>query len=260
MSTDPNADAYLAFVGFYDEWTKDVEGDVDFYVRRALEADGPVIELGAGTGRIAIPTARAGVDVVAVDLSPAMLAEARKRALAAGVSEKITFVEADMRDYVAPEPVDLITIPYRSFLHMETTDDQLACLGSVYRSLAPGGQLALNTFVPDPMYVAGQDGRRNLHGEFTDEKGRRCELWVTPEYETTTQNVTIRAIVEAYEGDRHVETSESVLHVRMIYRYEMEHLLARAGFEIEALYGDFDERPLTEDCREMIWVARRPDR
>lgn len=258
MSSGRDEDAYLAFVGFYDEWTKDVDGDVDFYVRRALEADGPVIELGAGTGRIAIPTARAGKDVVAVDRSPAMLAEARKRAAGAGVAERITFVEADMRDYVAPESVNLVTIPYRSFLHMETTEDQLACLTSVHRSLAPGGRLALNTFVPDPMYVAGQDRRRNLHGEFTDEKGRRCELWVTPEYETTTQNVTIRAVVEAYEGDRHVETSESVLRVRMIYRYEMEHLLARSGFAVEALYGDFDERPLTEDCREMIWVARKP--
>jgi ubiquinone/menaquinone biosynthesis C-methylase UbiE len=258
MSDDPNADAYLAFVGFYDVWTKDVEGDVDFYVRRASRAGGPVVELGAGTGRIAIPTAASGKEVIAVDLSAAMLAEARRRAADAGVSDRITFVEADMRSFVASPPVELVTIPYRSFLHMATTEDQLACLASVDASLRPGGRLILNMFVPDPAFVAGQDRRRNLHGEFTDDKGRRCELWVTPEYETTTQNVTIRAIVEAYEGDRHVESTESVLHVRMIYRYEMEHLLARSGFEVEALFGDFDERPLTEGCREMIWVARKP--
>ena len=254
MSTDP----YLAFVGFYDVWTKDVEGDVEFYMRKALEVNGPVVELGAGTGRIAIPTARAGRDVIAVDLSPAMLDEARKRAAEAGVADRITFVEYDMRDYVAPQPVELVTIPYRSFLHMATSEDQLACLDSVRRSLQPGGRLILNVFVPDPAFVAAQDGRRNLHGEFTDEKGRRCELWVTPEYEVTTQNITIRATVEAYEGERLVETTEAALYVRMIYRYEMEHLLARSGFDVEALYGDFDERPLTEDCREMIWVARRP--
>lgn len=254
MSTDP----YLAFVGFYDVWTKDVEGDVAFYVRKALEATGPVVELGAGTGRIAIPTAKAGRDVIAVDLSRAMLNVARKRAADAGVADKITFVEHDMRDYVPPQPVELVTIPYRSFLHMATSEDQLACLASAHRSLQPGGRLILNMFVPDPAFVAGQDRRRNLHGEFTDEKGRRCELWVTPEYEVTTQNITIRATVEAYDGERLVETSESALYVRMVYRYEMEHLLARAGFDVEALYGDFDERPLTEDCREMIWVARKP--
>jgi ubiquinone/menaquinone biosynthesis C-methylase UbiE len=252
-----SADPYLAFVGFYDVWTKDVEGDVGFYVRRAETAPGPVVELGAGTGRIAIPTAQAGKDVIAVDLSEAMLAEARKRAVQAGVADRISFIEADMRDFVAPEPVHLVTIPYRSFLHMATTEDQLACLASVTRSLITGGRLILNMFVPDPAFVAGQDRRRNLHGEFIDERGRRCELWVMPEYEVTTQNVTIRAIVEAYDGDRHVDTTESALHVRMVYRYEMEHLLARSGFEVEALYGDFDERPLTEDCREMIWVARK---
>ena len=254
MSTDP----YLAFVGFYDEWTKDVEGDVDFYVSRALEVKGPVVELGAGTGRIAIPTAQAGQSLIAVDLSTGMLTEARKRAAEAGVADRITFVEADMMDFVAGDPVELVTIPYRSFLHMPSTEDQLACLASVNRSLVPGGRLILNMFVPDPAFVAGQDRRRNLHGEFTDEQGRRCELWVIPEYEVTTQNITIRAIVEAYDGERHVETTESALHVRMVYRYEMEHLLARSGFEVEDLYGDFDERPLTEDCREMIWVARKP--
>ncbi len=254
MNTDP----YLAFVGFYDVWAKDVEGDVAFYVRRASEVSGPIVELGSGTGRIAIPTAQAGQDVIAVDLSNAMLTGARKRAADAGVSDRITFIEADMRFFVAEPAVELVTIPYRSFLHMATTDDQLACLDSVYRSLVPGGRLILNMFVPDHVLIANQDRRRNLHGEFTDEGGRRCELWVTPEYEVTTQNVTIRAIVEAYDGERLAETTESTLHVRMIYRYEMEHLLARSGFEIEALYGDFDVRPLTEDCREMIWVARRP--
>ena len=254
MSSDP----YLAFVGFYDIWTKDVEGDVAFYVRRATEVPGPIVELGAGTGRIAIPTAQAGQDVIAVDLSNAMIAEARKRAADAGVADRITFVEHDMRNFVAEEPVHLVTIPYRSFLHMMTTDEQLACLGAVKRSLVSGGRLILNMFVPDPAYVAGQDRRRNLHGEFVDDHGRRCELWVTPEYEVTTQRITIRATVEAFDGDRLAETTESQLHVRMVYRYEMEHLLTRSGFEIEALYGDFDERPLTEDCREMIWVARKP--
>jgi hypothetical protein len=113
-------------------------------------------------------------------------------------------------------------------------------------------------FVPDPAFIVGQDRKRNLHGEFIDERGRRCEIWVTPIYEVTSQRVTIRASVEAFEDSMLVETTESELHVRMIHRYEMEHLLARAGFELESLYGDFDERPLEENCREMIWVARKP--
>jgi ubiquinone/menaquinone biosynthesis C-methylase UbiE len=258
MNDEANEDGYLAFVGFYDEWVKDVTGDVDFYVHRAGESEGPMVELGVGTGRIAIPTARTGKHVLGVDVSAAMLAEGRTRAADAGVGDRITFVEADMSVHVADPPVTLVTIPYRSFLHMLTVEDQLACLESVRRSLVPGGRLILNMFVPDPSLVVAQDRRRNLHSEYIDARGRRCELWVIPEYEVTTQRITIRASVEAYEGERLVETTETALPVRMVYRYEMEHLLARAGFEVEALYGDFDERPLTEDCREMIWVARKP--
>jgi ubiquinone/menaquinone biosynthesis C-methylase UbiE len=256
--TTTGVDPYLAFVGFYDEWTKDVSGDVDFYVRRATEVQGPIVELGVGTGRIAIPIAQAGQRVIGVDLSAAMLGEARRRAAEAGVAHLISFAEADMRTFVAESPVHLVTIPFRSFLHMQTPEDQLTCLSSVYRSLVPGGHLILNFFVPDPAFIVAQDRKRNLHSEFTDERGRRCEIWVVPEYEITTQHVTIRASVEAYEGRRLVETTESELLVRMIHRFEMEHLLARSGFEIESLYGDFDERPLTEGCVEMIWVARKP--
>lgn len=259
MSDGANDDGYLAFVGFYDVWVKDVVGDVDFYVRRAREAEGPMVELGVGTGRIAIPTALTGKHVFGVDVSSAMLAEGRKRASIAGLADRITFLEADMRLHVADPPVSLVTIPYRAFLHMLTTADQLACLDAARRSLLPGGRLILNMFVPDPSVVVAQDRRRNMHSEYTDDRGRRCELWVIPEYEVTTQRITIRASIEAYEGERLVETTETDLPVRMVYRYEMEHLLVRSGFEVEALYGDFDERPLTEDCREMIWVARRAD-
>jgi SAM-dependent methyltransferase len=251
-------DPYEAFVGFYDEWTAGLTDDVTFYVRRALEVAGPVVELGVGTGRIAIPTAQAGQRVIGVDVSPAMLHEARRLAAVAGVSDRIAFAEADMAGFVAEAPVQLATIPFRSFLHIETTEDQLRCLANVRRSLAPGGRLIMNMFVPDPAYIVAQDRRRNLHAEFTDELGRRCEIWVTPVYELTTQRLTVGVSVEAYERSRLVEETTTELRLRMIYRYEMEHLLARSGFEVEALYGDFDERPLTEDSREMIWVARKP--
>jgi ubiquinone/menaquinone biosynthesis C-methylase UbiE len=256
--TATGVDPYLAWVGFYDEWSRTMEGDVAFYVRRATAVPGPVIELGVGTGRIAIPTAQAGQRVIGVDLSSAMLAEARRRAAEAGVADHIAFAEADMRSFVAEAPVNLVTIPYRSFLHMISTEDQLACLRNVSRSLVSGGHLILNMFIPDPAYIAGQDRKRNLHTEFTDERGRRCEVWVTPIYDMTTQVVTIRATVDAYDDERLVDSTESEMVVRMIYRYEMEHLLARAGFEIEALYGDFEEGPLVEGSEEMIWVARTP--
>jgi len=251
-------DEYGTFVGFYDVWTQNVRGDVEFYVRQALKAPRPIVELGVGTGRIAIPTAQAGQHVIGVDLSPSMLAEGRGRAEAAGVSDRLSFIEADMRSWVAPEPVELVTIPFRAFLHLMTVEDQLACLDAVKRSLVPGGRLILNTFVPDPAFVVEHARQRSFHSEYVDGRGYRCEIWVITEHEVTTQRLAVNVSVEAYDGERLVDTSESTIRLRMIYRYEMEHLLARAGFEVEALYGDFDERPLTEECREMIWVARKP--
>lgn len=252
------SDPYLGFVGFYDLWSAPMTEDVDFYVRQSTAVPGPVVELGVGTGRVAIPVARAGQRVIGVDASPSMLAEGRRRAEAAGVAGRITFVEGDMRSFVADPPVSLVTIPFRSFLHLLTADDQLGALASIRDSLAPGGRLVMNVFLPDPVFMAQQDGRREFRGEFTDERGRRCELWSVPTYEKATQRIRIRAIVEAFEGERVTDTTESALEIRMVYRYEMEHLLARAGFEVEALYGGFDDRPIDEDSDEMIWVARRP--
>lgn len=254
MTVDP----YLAFVGFYNDWSREMEGDVDFYTRRALEAGGPVVELGVGAGRIAIPIACAGVEVIGVDVSEAMMAEGKRRAAEAGVADRIGWVHGDMRTFVADPPVRLVTIPFRSFLHLTSTEDQLQALGSIRRSLVPGGRLALNTFVPDPAFVAGHDGRRTLLDEFVDEDGRRCEIWSLPTYETTTQRIHMKAVCEVYDGERLAEVADADIELRMVYRYEMEHLLLRSGFEIEALYGGFDERPLTEERREMIWVARRP--
>jgi ubiquinone/menaquinone biosynthesis C-methylase UbiE len=254
MSVDP----YLAFVGFYNDWSDRMEGDVEFYTKLAVDAGGPVVELGVGTGRIAMSIARAGIPVTGVDVSEAMMAEGKRRAKEAGVGELISWVHGDMRTFVASPPVPLVTIPFRSFLHLVTTDDQRACLDHVYRSLVPGGRLALNLFVPDPEFIVANEGRRRLIDEFTDERGRRCELWHEPAYEVTTQRLHLRAICETYDGERLADVQETTLELRMVYRYEMEHLLLRAGFEIEDLYGWFDGRSLTEEAREMVWVARRP--
>ena len=249
------ADQYADVAAFYDAWARGVDGDVEFYVRRAREDGGPVVELGAGTGRIAVPIALAGVRVVAVDASAAMIDQGRRRAADAGVEDLVSWRHADMRTFVAEPAVGLVAIPFRSFTHLTTTDDQLATLRSVRRSLRDGGMLVMNLFVPDPGFIAENDGRRRFIAEFED-GNRRVELWNVTTYDTVTQAMRIRILHETYEVDRLAEVSEAVLDARMVYRYEMEHLLARTGFAVAALYGDFDDGPLVESSREMIWVAR----
>jgi SAM-dependent methyltransferase len=251
-------DPYSVLVDFYEQWAAHVQDDISFYVARAKEAQGPVVELGVGTGRIAIPIAQAGGEVIGVDVSGAMLTDAARRAALAGVADKIRFIEADMRAFVADPPVDLVMIPFRAFLHLLTVEDQLQALHSIHSSLIRGGRLVLNFFLPDPALQAEQDGRKVSHGEFIDERGRRCEMWGMPVHDATTQLLKLRVGLDVYEGSDVVDTIETAFDLRIVYRYEFEHLLARAGFEIEALYGGFDERPLEGDAREQIWVARKP--
>jgi len=250
-------DPYSVLVDFYEQWAEHANDEIPFYVARAREARDPVVELGVGTGRVAIPIAQAGRDVIGVDVSGAMLTDAARRAALAGVADKVTFVEADMRSFVADPPVELVIIPFRSFLHLLTVDDQLAALTSIRDSLVRGGRLVLNFFVPDPAIQAEQDGRRISHGEFVDERGRRCEMWAIPVHDPTEQVLKLRVGLDVYDGDS-VDTVETSFDLRIVYRFEFEHLLARAGLEMEALYGDFDERPLTGAAREQIWIARKP--
>ena len=255
MSTDP----YAAFASFYDGWSSRMTEDIDFYVRRAMEASGPVVELGAGTGRVSIPIAEAGRDVIAVDASAAMIARGRDKAEAAAVADRITWVEARMQDFVAVPPVELVMIPFRSFIHLTTTAEQLAALSGVAASLVPGGRLALNMFIPDPqVMVERARPEPTVEDEFFDERGHRCVMASRSVYEATTQRLHLTTVNEVFDGDRLLQRSEAALEARLVFPVEMEHLLARSGFEVEALYGWFDERPLTEECREMIWVARKP--
>lgn len=251
-------DPYAILVDFYDEWSAHMTDDVPFYVKKAGEVPGPIVELGVGHGRVAIPVAQAGQHVIGVDVSDAMLAEGRRRAAAAGVADRVSFLEGDMRTFVAEPPVHLVTIPFRAFGHLLTVEDQLAALTRVHRSLVPGGRLVFNLFTPDPQIVVALDRQRKLQAEFTDERGRRCQVHAIPEYSVAEQIVRVRAIFEVYEADRLLGSTETVLELRMMYQYEVRHLLERAGFEVEALYGGFDERPYGPGPDEMVWVARKP--
>lgn len=243
---------------FYDQWSQHMTEDVPFYVRRALEADGPIVELAAGNGRVAIECAKAGRHVIALEISDAMLTEGARRAGEARVADRMTWIHGDMRRFLADPPVDLVTIPFRSFLHLLTTEDQLRALRAINASLKPGGRLVLNLFTVDPLVVAANDGKRRLQTTYTDEFGRHCEVYATSTYDTAEQRIDVRAELEVYDGERLADATETTLRLRTVYRYEFEHLLARTGFEVEALYGDFNEKPYGPGPDEMIWIARKP--
>ncbi|MDP6605900.1 MAG: class I SAM-dependent methyltransferase [Dehalococcoidia bacterium] len=243
---------YTEFAWLYDErFGADGIGgpDVGFYTRLALEARGPVVELAVGTGRVALPIVRSGVPVLGLDLSPSMLAIARRKAVEEGIGPELGLAAADMRTFALAQPAALITIPARAFLHNLTMDDQMATLASCRAALEPGGRLALNVFNPNLEMIAHwmklpADQRKQPGDLIPDTLESR-------DYDPAEQRVDTRIRMKARGGK-----SVVAIRLRWVYRFEMEHLLSRSGFEVEALYGNFDGQAFELTSTEMVWVAR----
>jgi SAM-dependent methyltransferase len=227
--------AYDPFAVDYDAWASHMTEDVPFYVELAKEADGPVVELAVGNGRVAIPVAQAtGRPLLGIDVSPAMLAQARERAAAAGVDLELR--EGDMRDLELDEPAALIYCPFRGLMHLPTWAERRRLFERVAASLRPGGRFAWNAFVFSPHIAARVDGK------WQDQAGIRHRIDQVPA--DSRIDITLEA------GDR--------IPLWWSTRGEWEGLIDVAGLEIEALYGWFDRRPFDETSEEFVWVARKP--
>lgn len=258
---------YDAFAAVYDFEYDELVDDIPFYRDLAVAAGGSVLELGAGTGRVLIPVAAAGVEIVGLDQSPAMLAVAREKVagLPPEVQARINLVEGDMRSFDLGEArFSLVYIPFRAFLHMLTVEDQLSALAAIWRSLRPGGRLALAFFDPRLDLIAARTTARATT-PFIERvtpllDGARVVQWAAPRYDPLRQLLDAEFIYDRLDADgRLVERVHRHLTLRWIYRYEAEHLFARAGFAIEALYGGFDGRPFESEGDEQVWVLRRPE-
>ncbi|MGZ4318054.1 MAG: class I SAM-dependent methyltransferase [Gaiellaceae bacterium] len=226
--------SYDAFAPIYDTWASHMTEDVPFYVELAREADGPVVELAVGNGRVAIPVAQAiGRPLLGIDSSPAMLAQARERAAEAGVELELR--HQDMRDFTLDEPAALVYCPFRAMLHLPTWRDKRRVFERVAAALQPGGRFAWNAFAFDHGIAA------RLDGEHQDEP--------VPH--------SLRYAV----GDNRIDIvldSGGATSLWWATRNEWLGLVEVAGLEVEALYGDFERGPFTEDSREFVWVARKP--
>jgi ubiquinone/menaquinone biosynthesis C-methylase UbiE len=223
-----------AFSHRYEEWSADMTADIPFYVQLARDADGPVVELAIGNGRVAVPVAQAiGRRVTGIDSSPSMLQQARTFAAKTGV--ELDLIEGDMRDLALKEPAALIYCPYRALLHLPSWADRRHTFERVAASLQPGGRFAWNAFSFDHRIATRLDGQREEHpvphtnlysvGEnridMVLDSGARSSLW------WATKN-------------------------------EWLGLIDVAGLEVEALYGGFAGEPFVDDSHEYVFVARRP--
>jgi len=260
----PDLDQYAATADLYDFVQPYRERlDIGFFVEAATDAGGPVLELGCGTGRVLIPTARAGITITGLDASPCMLAVCRNRLgdEPEGVTSRVTIVHADMRSFKIAKTFTLVTIPFRPFQHLLTTDDQLACLACIRRHLAGGGHLVFDVF--NPMLEALVNGpfgeELDAEPEFTMPDGRRVIRRRKSARPDRFQQIGEHELIyDVTYPDGREERLVHAFALRYFFRFEIEHLLGRAGFAVEQIYSGFDKRPYGSTYPgELIVVARR---
>jgi SAM-dependent methyltransferase len=197
-----------------------------------------VVELGVGTGRIAIPTAQAGVDVIGVDSSAGMLAVCAERAREAGVEARLDLRLGDLRRPPVDGLVPLVTCPFRSYLHLRDDDERLEALGSAHALLRPDGRLVFDVFTPS------RDDIEETHGRWIE---REPGIDERADWDLEQQTLTLS--VRGPQG-------ASTMTLWWLEPERWHSLLGESGFEVLATYGWFDRRPFAGG-EDSVWIARR---
>jgi SAM-dependent methyltransferase len=217
----------------YDAWAAHMTEDVAHYVSLAREADGPIVELAVGSGRVAIEVIReTGKPVLGIDSSPSMLEIARERSVELPLELRL----GDMRDFELEEPAALVYVPFRSLLHVRGWHDRRRVFERGAASLRPGGRFAFNAFVFSHTVAARIDGTTQ------DQNGIVHSLHYVP----ADNRIDI------------VRDDGATLSLWWATKSEWEGLIDVAGLEVEALYGGFEREPYTDESFEMVWVTRKP--
>lgn len=257
-------DEYGAAAEYYDYVDAYAQrDDVSFFVDLACESGGPVLEVGCGTGRVLLPTARAGIEIAGLDLSQGMLAVLRRRLADEPheVQARVRLVEGDMRHFDLGEQYALVTIPFRPFQHLTTVEDEMACLAAIRRHLKPDGRLVLDLFNPS-LPALTDDSRFEEQApeaglELPD--GRRFyRTWRLVDRNLFAQVQQVEMYYYVTYPDGRQERAVHAFPMRWLFRYEAEHLLARCGFEVEHLYAGYDKSEYgSKHPGELIFVAKR---
>lgn len=239
-----------------------VAGDVAFYVEQALRSKGPMLELGAGTGRVAWAVASAGVEVLGLDISEAMIrrAEERREQMPATHRELARFVLGDMSDYALEQRFALAVVPFRAFQSLITPESQRSCLSCTHRHLETGGRLIVDLFDPrlDYCLPEGHAAPMQRNSVRHPRTGNRVAIEVVDRSNDPLRQVLTERwrFTELDDKGNVRRQEEQTLTLRWTYRYEMAYLAELCGFEVEAEYSDFDYSPPAYG-REQVWVLKK---
>lgn len=252
---------YVDYAEYYD-FDHDTTVDVAFYLDYAQQCGSPVLELACGTGRLMIPLAEAGFEVYGVDFSENMLAVCRAKVAEKRLQDRVHLVHADMAAFELPRKgFRLAYIPVRSFMHLFTQRDQLSCLSRVYDHLRPGGCFIVDVYAPNYQRLAEEpDGPFVLRREYDLPNGHhviRRDRFVRNDVINQIQQYEIR--FEEYDSSGTLVRVRTIpMDTRYTFRYELQLLLERAGFEVLDVYRDYEGNPY-DGTGEIIIVSRRPE-
>lgn len=249
---------YAAIADLYDLEFESIDADVDLYLGYAGIVGGPVLELGCGTGRLLVPLARAGFDVLGIDASAAMIARARQRLAREGVTNA-TAEPGDMRSlgHLAPDRFGLIFSAINSFLHLETREDQIAALQSARRLLHDDGILVLDLFHPTPAALHTMDDRLTHDGHWQRPDGGVIERTSFRRVYPAEQRIETRLTYDQVQPNGDLRRQTASYTMRYIHRFEMEGLLDAAGYALEGVFGSYSLESLDDHSTQMIFVAHR---
>jgi len=257
--TDELAALYDAFCTYDD--------DIVFWQEMAVAAGGgPILELGCGTGRVLLPLAQAGHDVTGLDSSKDMLERCAIKLDTGSDTQRghMDLIVADMTTFSLGRQYNAVFCAFNSFHHLNSAESQLECLERCHTHLVPNGMLVLDLFNPDPVpdpdtSVAKSGGTSDLQvAELPD--GRSARRWLSScEYDRASQTNECEMTYEIMEPDGSVRQLRESFPMRIIFRYELEHLLARCGFRLLGLYGGYDRSQLSDDSIGMIAISYRLD-
>lgn len=228
-------------------------GDAAFYLALARRARGPVLELGCGSGRVLLPIAREAIACTGLDSSRAMLARLSKN----GKPRNLTLVQGRMQHFdLSGKRFALIYSAFRAFQHLLTVEDQLSCLLAVRRHLARGGIFALDVFAPKLDRIAILEEKETPEGRWREGDTEVVRL-TTVRRNPATQVMDVTFRHELHRPGSPVRSETFTTKMRYLFRYELEHLLFRAGFSKVEVFGGFDRRTYDYFSGETVVIARR---
>lgn len=252
-------DQYGVYARFYDLDLGDQDEDLFLIEQFAARCGSPILELACGTGRVLIPLARQGYEVTGVDISPAMLEVARRKAAAEGLTERVSLVEQDMRQLALDRRFQLVFVAVNSFMHLLTAEDQLTTLARIRQHLQPNGLLLLDLFNPDLSRLLDFQGQVILDKVMIDpETGHRLVKFRSERADLGRQIIDVTYMVDELDDEGRLRRTLFPFTIRYLFASELELLLQSAGFQIEAIYGSYDLDPFTSDSERIIAVAQRP--